>query len=48
MKIRNLKDYCDKVTKEPCKAGKERDVAAKRGREIIAKGFAEEIKESKE
>ena len=48
MKIRNLKDYKDKETKEKQITGDIREVSDKRGKVIIKAGYAEEIIEEAE
>jgi len=48
MKIKTLKAYRDKETGANIKVDQERDVSAKRGKEIIAAGYAVEIKPEKD
>ena len=44
MTVKNLIDYTDRETKELQEKGAEREVTVRRGRELIKKGFVEEVK----
>jgi len=48
MKVRNLISYRDRETKETHHKGEVREVSAKRGKELIKKGFAVEASEPAE